>query len=213
MTPAEMLTMVRQRYNAVGDSFFSDEFLYGGIYQAESEIATEARGIENTYQSTSTSGTRELAYPTNANAIRRIEYNGIKLIRRELIHDPKNSITEPQGRPGGYAIWDREIILFPTPDITGEIIKVFTFDQPSLLTATSTLSVPTQYHIFIVDYIMSLMYAKEQNDKMASYHLNLWNRSLMRIKREIMKSKSADSYSVVRDQTYLPSRQGIWYNR
>ena len=41
MTPTEIMTRARTRYNAVGDKFFSDAELLDGIYEASMELAIE----------------------------------------------------------------------------------------------------------------------------------------------------------------------------
>jgi len=211
VTPSNLATIIRERYNATGDSFFSDTYIYNLIYQAEMELALEANVIENSYTTVSVSGTREYAYPDNAISIRRVEYKGVKVVPRELIDDPKTSLTEPSGTPAEYAIWDNELILFPTPDTDDDQIKVFSYDMPSEVSATSTLSTPAQYHLSLIHFCISNMHAKELNDKMASYHMSLWRDEIRRIKRERKRSKHGDMYAVVRDEADIPAHPGVLF--
>lgn len=203
MTPSDLETAARNRYNAIGDPHFSSAMIMDIIYQACMQMATEAMVVEQTYTTTSTSGTREYAYPTNAMAIRRVEYNGKKLKFTTLESDPKTSTTEVSGTPAEYSIWNGEMILFPTPDTSSVTIKVYTYNRPAAVTSTSTLEVPAEYHLDILDLILSVMYAKDQNNGMATYHRNLWENSLRRIKRHQMKRKSGDEFHIVRDQDFV----------
>ena len=209
MTPDDIALAVRNRYNAIGDPFFSDDMIYDAIYQACLIMTNEGMVIERTYSTESVNGTREYAYPNNATSIRRVEYKGVKLFPRSLEDDPKTSVTEPQGTPSEYAIWNYELILFPTPDEDGHEIKVFTFNNPQRVTASSTLEVPEAYHMDIVDFILSVFYAKDQQNQMATYHRNLWERALNRIKRHNMKRQYGDEYAVVRDEAEVPAHPGI----
>ena len=209
MTPSTLISIIRERYNAVNDSFFSDIMLYNALYQAQMQLALECNLIENTYTTTSTAGERNYAYPSTAISIRRVEYKGVKVCPVALIEDPKTSTTEPTGTPGEYAIWDNEIIFFATPDTDGDEIKVFSYDMPSEVSATSVLSVPAQYHMSLTDFVIALMFEKEQNDKMANYHRTLWERAVNRIKRQRAIAKRGDSYAVVRDYADSPSHPGI----
>ena len=209
MTPSELNTIIRERYNAVGDSFFSDSYIYSGLYQAQMELALNCRLIERTYSTTSTSGTREYSYPSTAMSIRRVEYNGVKVLPVDLIDDPKTSVTEPSGTPAEYAIWGQEIVFFPTPDTTGDTIKVFSYDRPSTVSVTSTLDVPEKYHLALIDYVMFTMFAKEQNDRMATFHLNLWKEAVEKIKREVATSRHDDMFAVVRDEADVPAHPGV----
>lgn len=209
MTPAELELAARNRYNAVNDSFFSSAMVLDLIYQAEMEMANECFVIEDTFQATSTAGTREYSYPTNAIAIRRVEYNGKKLEPVSLEADPKTSTTAPQGTPGEYAIWEGTLYLFPTPAVTSDTIKVFAYCQPQQLTTSSTsLDVPTRYHLAIIDYILEAFAAKDSNPTMASYFRNKWQLSLRDIKRTQAKVKRGDQYAVVRDVVADPLYPG-----
>jgi len=208
MTPSEIEDAARERYNAVSDPHFSSDMIMDVIYQACVELANECNLIENTFQTTSTSGTREYSYPTNAISIRRVEYNGVKLEPASLEQDPKTSTTAPSGTPAQYAIWEDTLILFPTPDTTSDTIKVFAYCEPQAVTSTSTLEVPSRYHASIIDFVLSIMYAKDQNEQMATYHRNLWDKSINRIKRAVAKAKRGDQFAVVRDTTSAPDYPG-----
>ena len=211
MTPSELNTFIRERYNAVGDSFFSDAFIYNGLFQAQQELALECEVIERTYVTTSVAGQREYSYPSTAQSIRRVEYKGVKLIPVDYIHDPKTSLTEPTGTPGNYAIWAQEVVLFPTPSVSDDQIKIFTFDRPSQVSVTSVLDVPEKYHLSLTDFVIYIMYAKEQNDRMAQYHLRLWEAAKLRIRKERARALNSDQFAVVEDWNFIPSHVGMDY--
>jgi hypothetical protein len=203
MTPSDLELAARNRYNAIGDPHFSTDMIMDIIYQACLQMSTESMIIEQTYSTTSTLAIREYSYPTNAMAIRRIEYNGKKLRYSDLEDDPKTSINEVSGTPSCYAIWKQELILYPTPDTTGDTIKVYTYNRPARVTSSSVLEIPEELHMDILDLILSVMYAKDQNNVMATYHRNLWEQSLVRIKRHQMKKKSGDEFHVTKDSDFV----------
>ena len=198
MTPAQIKSTIETRYNAVGDSFFSD-MVPDIIYQGCLELATEAFVIENVYNTTSVSGTRTYAFPTTAISIRRVEYNGDKCYPVSVDQDPKTSTTEITGQPREYAVWDNEVIFYPTPDATGDTIEIYTYNEPQPVTDTSVLEIPTEYHMSLVDLGLSIFYAKDGNQQMAQYHKGLWDQSVNRIKRSTAKKKRGDGFVVVRD--------------
>lgn len=208
MTPSDLEQAARERYNAIGDPHFSSAEIMTIIYQASMELANECFVIERTFSTTSTSGTREYSYPTNAIAIRRVEYNGVKLEPAPLEADPKTSTTSPSGTPAQYAIWNGELVLFPTPDTTGDTIKVFAYTEPQEVTSSSTLEVPSEYHLAMIDFILSVMYAKDQNTGMATFHRELWEKSVNRIKRTRAKKLRGDQFAVVRDVASGPDYPG-----
>lgn len=200
MTPDQIETAIRARYNADGDTFFSSALVWGIIDQAQLELAHETYLIESTYSTTSVSGTREYAFPTSTIAIRRVEYDGEKLFPVEIDDDPKTSTTEVTGTPATYSIWNNEIILYPTPSATGDTIQIYTYNEPQTITSGSTtLSVSSEYHMPIVDLALSIFYAKDGNLQLAEYHRQLWQAAVNRIKRERAKKKYQDQFAVVRD--------------
>lgn len=210
MTPEQLEAAARNRYNAVGDNFYSSAMILDLIYQAQMELALEAFVIERHYTTTSTNGTREYSFPSNGFAIAKVEYNGLKLKYVSINDDPKTSTTEISGTPTAYSVFNEEMILYPTPDTTGDQIDVYTYNRPQAVTSSSTLEVPTEYHLQMIDLIVSIMYGKDQNLSMARYHRELWERSIARIKRQHAKKKRSDSFVVVGDAYESSSIPGVF---
>lgn len=199
MTPAEIETQVRNRYNASGDPHFTSAEIRNAIYQAELELALEAFVIEAVTTTASVASTQTIAYPTNCIGIRRVEYDGKKLAAGALEDDPKTSTTEVTGTPGEYTVWNDSIYLYPTPDAV-KTVKIFHYNQPAeVTTASTTMSIPSRYHTDIIDFCLSIMYAKDQNTQMATYHRNQWESNVNKIKRNRRKEKSSDSFTVVKE--------------
>jgi hypothetical protein len=199
LTPAEIETQVRARYNASGDPHFTSAEIRNCIWQAEMELALEAFVIESTTTTASVANTQTIAYPTNCIAVRRLEYDGKKIRVSSLEADPKTSTTQVYGTPGEYAIWNDTIYLYPTPDAV-KTVKIFHYNQPTEVTTSSTtMSVPVRYHTDIIDYCLSIMYAKDQNTQMATYHRNQWESNVSKIKRNRKKEKSSDGFAVVKE--------------
>lgn len=201
MTPAEIETQARNRYNASGDPHFTSAELRNAIYQGELELAHEACVIEAVTSTVSVASTQTIAFPTNAIAVKRIEYDGKKIKQGTLNDDPKTSTTEQEGTPGKYAIWNDTLYMYPTPDAV-KTVKIFHFNEPAVVTtASTTMSVPARYHTDIIDLVLSIMYAKDQNTQMARYHRDLWESNVQKIKRARRKEKTGDSFHVVEDMT------------
>lgn len=202
MTPTEIETTARQRYNAVGDDFFPQEMIMDLIYAASLQLALEAYPIEKVFSTTSVADQKEYTYPTQMVGIRRIEYDGVKIDPMDLIDDPKTSTTEPTGKPYGYSIWADVIRLYPTPSESSKTIKIFGFNEPQRVTTSSVLEIPTEYHLDIVEYILSAFFAKDKDRNMSTYHRDLWDRAVGKAKRDRAKRKRTDRFSVVKTGEY-----------
>lgn len=209
MTPSEIILAARQKYNAVGDTNWSDSEICTLIYNGQMELATECgMVIENTLSTSTVIGTREYAMPSNAIAIRRIEYNGKKLFPTTFRDDDsltlQNEATTDTGEPIYYQFFDSTIYLRPTPDAVGTL-SMYANCEPQAVTITSTLETPTFTHGALIDFVISEMAAKDLNFKMAEYYQNKWlNIHIPRIKKRLKLNRRADGFAIVQSEELLP---------
>lgn len=207
MTPQEIMTTARRRYNAVGDSFFSDAEIYDLIYAGELELAREAFIIENSYSVTTVAGTQEYAYPANAIAIRRVVYDGKKLkpisFREDDAATGNDADTTNQGRPCFYYQFAQSIFLRPIPDNT-LTLTVYTYDEPGQVTgAAYPLEVPSQWHMGLVNFVVAEMFGKDQNQAMMNYYNNKWEKTKQDAIKFKARMKRTDANATVKDEESL----------
>lgn len=212
MTPAEILTMARARYNAVSDSFFTDLELYGSIYQAQLELSNDMNIIEAIYTTLSVSGTRQYSFPTQTRMIKRVEYidlGGIAVKLEPITMREDDALTlvnvasTTLGKPQFYSIFNYSLYLRPIPDTSACTIKIYSYNEPQSITATSVLEVPTNFHMDIVDYVVMQMYMKDKGIEMAQGYKLLWDQAKLRCKRWIQKRKRADAFTIVMNEDNL----------
>lgn len=208
MTPLEINTAARQRYNAVGDDFWSDAEIYNIIYQGCCEMATEGLIIEQTYSSVSVASQQEYSFPTNALNIKRITYDGKKLdyitFREDDVLTVLNQATTATGVPTCYAIWNNIIYLRPVPATAALVIKIWANIEPQSVTSTSTLEIPTEFQMALVNLILSEMSAKNKNYTGATYYRNLWERDIKRAARMNRKTRIGDAFQFVKNVDIFP---------
>lgn len=200
-TLSQLIEDCRQRYNAVGDKFFADSEIFDLIYEAQMEVALETQAIEKIFTATTVVGQREYDYPTNALRIFRITYDGERLNQISFLEDDsvtgEDENTSNTSTPRYYSIFADRIFLRPVPD-EAKTLKIYAHVTPSQLTSdTDALDVNERYVIFVKDYVLSQMYAKDKNNSMVQYHESRWQRALDRIKRADRKRKIGDVYGVV----------------
>lgn len=173
MTPTEIEAAARTRYNAIGDSFYSQEMLFSLMYDACMRFATEAKCIRNVYTTDSVAGQDEYEKPTRAIGIVAVYYDGKRL---DPISDRERqgilingSAASTTGTPKYYTIWGEALFLTPTPDTdaTGAI-KIWSYDEPSTITAVSTIPIPTRYHKDIIYHLLEGMALKDSNRSLAA---------------------------------------------
>lgn len=202
MTPTELTTYIRQRNNVVGDTFWSDDEILGLVWSACFEMAREALVIEALYSTTTVAGTQSYAYPTNTIAIKRVTYDGAKLQHIDMRDDDQITgqyqSSTSQGNAQYYYVWNNTIYLRPVPS-SAVTLQIFSFNEPQEIDTSSTLEIPSQFHIDTVDYVLSCMHAKEQNYQGAKYYKDLWDDRLKKIKAWQRKRLRSDGFSSVKD--------------
>lgn len=205
LTVGDIQERARERYHATGDKFFSDKMLRALIFSAQDELAKEGWVIEKTLTTTSTASTRTYAWPENTLAIKEVRYDNNALQKRTLKDDPKTSTSDPTGTPREYAVWDEEIILYPTPDTTGDTVQIRTYAYPQdISTNTTPLEVPQEYRDDLINFVLAEMALKDQNTVMADRYAMKWNDSVEKSRQQRMKRLRADRPARVRD-TYFGS--------
>jgi hypothetical protein len=203
MTALEINTAARQRYNAVGDDFWSDAEMYLLIYQACCQMAANGLVIEQTFSTTSVTGQQEYTFPTTAVDIKRVTYDGRKLFpidfRDDDVLTALNQATTSTGTPSSYAVWNRILYLRDIPGSSGLVIKIFCNIAPSSVTSTTTLEIPTIFEMAPVFFMLSEMSAKNKNYSGASYYRDLWRQEIIEIRKFIRKTKISDAFNLVRN--------------
>lgn len=210
MTPSQLNEAARQRYNAVGDKFWSDSELYRLMYAAHQEFARETLCIERVYTTTSVAGQQQYSYPTNTISIKRIEYNGQKLVPVTFREDDAitmlNASTTERGTSQYYFIWNNTLYLRPLPDTDGLTIKIYSYNEPQEISNTSTFEIPTMFHMDTINYMLSEMYAKDKDFNASKYYRDLWVLSLQNGKKWAQKKKRGDAFNAVQDVETLNER-------
>lgn len=210
MTPTQLLDAARRRYNAVGDNFYSDTEIYELMYAAHLEFARETLCIERVYTTTSVASQFEYSLPENTISVKRITYDGIKLVPITFREDDAitalNANTLEVGSSQFYYVWNQTVHLRPMPDTDGLEIKIYSINEPQYITATSVFEIPTNFHMETLNYVLSELYGKDKDFNAASYYRNLWSLALQNGKKFVQKSKRGDAFVGVQDVSTLNER-------
>lgn len=213
MTPQEVIDAARARYNASSDTFWSDAELFQHLWEACHELAHEAFVIEKYATTTSTATDNSYAFPTRCIAFKRVTYNGKRLEPIQFREDDQltffDTATTQSGEPDYYYQWADSIYLRPTPDTSALTIEYFYYAEPEVITAASTLEIPTMWQPKCVDYIVGTMAIKEKNYTVSDRYLAAWQQTVQRAKAWRRKSKRGDSFAVVQDETSYIEISGV----
>lgn len=207
MTPAQIETAARRKYNSSSSNFFATAEIYDLIYQAETEIAVKTRMLEGrtTISGGSIASTQSYTLPTGALEIKRVEYSGAKLERIDLRQDDAatmmNSNSTQTGVPQYYYFWNSTLYLRPIPAASSDQIRIYYYVEPALITsATQVLEVPAVWHMPIVDFVVSEMAAKDGQFDMADFYFQRWtNVHIPAMLAWVKKRRTGDQFNMVKD--------------
>ena len=203
MTPTQIETSARNRYNATGDTFYSSSEILDLMYQACTDLTRENNLIEGLYSTSTVIGQQGYDYPQTAISIRRITYEGQKLIPITMREDDRvtglNQDTTDSGSPIYYFIWNKSIYLRPTPSAVGTL-QIYTFNEPQVITATSTLEIPTHFHMDLVNFIVMNMAMKNSDLNTANYYSLKWEQVKLSAKKWARQNKRGDTFTHVQDE-------------
>lgn len=208
MTPLELQTYARQQYNATTDEFYSDDELYQHIWAAEHELAIKAFAIERVYSTTTVADQQEYSYPTDTIAIKRVTYDGVKLVPISFREDDTltlgNAATTATGSPQFYALWNRALYLRPIPD-DDLALKIFSYNKPTEVSAASTLEIDEMWHLAMADYLLWKMASKDKNFEAAGHYKELWDKTVYEARKWGRKQKRTDGFHSIKDEEAWPS--------
>lgn len=201
MTLSSLTDFIRSAYNSAdGDTFFTSQWMITQIWAAETQLANDGWVIEKTFTTPSVAGTRSLVWPTNCIGIKEVRYKGKQLLKVDLENDPKDDENNPTGTPTSYAVWEKEVILFMTPDTDGDTIQVRTYQAPSqLVNGSDVLNVPDEYQICIADKVIAEMATKDQNIGLAREYMSKWLACVEKAKQNQRRQKRADKQARTKD--------------
>lgn len=206
MTPGEIETAARQEYNALADTHWSSSEFLGLMDRAQLDLARRALCIERIYTTITVAGTQDYSFPTNAIAIKRITYDGKVIYPITYQEDDTvtvyNTATAAQGVPEWYTLWENTLSLRPIPS-DALTLKIYTYNYPQPLSATSTLEIDPIFHGYIVDFILARMYSKDKDFNSAQYYDNKWLEGREEVVKWFQRKRRTNKFNVVQDESVL----------
>jgi hypothetical protein len=203
MTPTELEQACRERYNAVGSRFWSQSEIFTLIYNAQMDLCNRTHPLERTYQVDTVADTQEYDLPSTTLAVKRATWNGFKLESINFMDDDLitgyDADTTASGDPRYFWVWNKVISLRPIPSSV-QTLKIWVHSMPSTVSSTSTLDVQVEYHLYLMDYVLSAMVAKDDNIQMAKYYRDLWDVNIGLVKNALSRNKTSKAFNYVRDE-------------
>lgn len=211
MTPSEIILAARQSTNNEDSDFITDAELITYLNFGLKDACLKSKIYEVIDTSTVSVASQDwYDLPTNIFEPKRIEYDGLKL-RPSTLAELDTLVSaiqnnEVEGTPRYYAIFAEQIKLVPTPDTAADVIKIYGHSlHPDLTTSSTSLSIPADFHPYLIDYIVHRIYLKEGDTERSRGHYELWLQHLDAMKKQMLERKKRDRFNVVQNEDRGPS--------
>lgn len=170
-------------------------------------LARRAFCIEQLYTANTVANQQDYAYPTNMITIKRITVNGAKLKRITHRQDDgvtlQNSESVQNGPPTYYTEFNYTVSMRPIPD-NAYAMQMYGYCLPTTVTATGALSVPLIYHMDLVDYVLMMMFAQDQNTDLAAFYQARWEEHVKEAIAHQKRLRRGDGFTTVMSEDILP---------
>lgn len=211
MTPAQILSAVRNQAYEQDADFWTDSEIYQYMWEAECEVAGIVGCSEGTDTSTTTvADTQEYSLPSDCLYVLRAIWDQVKLKRIDLkdqdyLDGTLYGGTLTTGDPEHYYEFGNKLGLYPVPS-SAKTLKLWYVKQPTQITVGSiSFTIPLLFQHYIIDYVLYRMLLKDQDNDRAMIHKRLWDENVQKAiaKWELMREK--DRISIVRDTDEYPN--------
>lgn len=184
-TGAEVRSYVRRAFGDEDSVQIKDEDIVRWINAAQRNISIS----QNVLKQVSTTGvvSGQVEYDISGLPILQIQtihYRGRPLDHRSfqnaeehiLSNDPDRTQT---GTPTMWYSWGTTLFLWPTPDSSGDDLKLYYLSRPeNIATIGDQLSLPDQYFDRIVEFVMSQAYELDEDNQNSDFKLGQFKEGL-----------------------------------
>ena len=178
MTLTQFVDFVRNRHNAVSDSFWSDDEIYKlteGRCQEVMGIIGLSEGVDTSL--TTTASTQTYAIPTGYVRIKKLLVNNYpcrQITFEEWDGEHNRGGTDPEGTPDRFFIWGSSIYLVPIPSASSQTITIYGEKQQTALETGVTIEVPSVLHYRLANGVLADMFVKDKDTATAKFYTDIW---------------------------------------
>lgn len=162
MNVADIKTRVKRQFGDESAVQIADADIWRWISDAQQAIVIQNEALLQTTQDTlSVVAQASYSLPTDIVHLNSLLYKSFTLKKmslqeyQEYLDGWQNPTTYPSGTPLFYMVYANSFTLYPTPQASGDTIRIFYSKLPTTVTSDSdALTLPIQYHEAIVMYCL-----------------------------------------------------------
>lgn len=182
-TQGDLLLQLRDRLDESSAALWGDAELRRYINEGVRDLTRRAETNQTRATIATVAGTQEYSMPTDIVRVHRVEHQDASSTVTPLEYRDFNSMdsiwwnrqkTTESNRPYWYTLWgyppSLKIVLYPTPSVTAETIRVFYYSVPADLATdgtdnADTIPVPQGWEDAVVQYAEYVAMRKDRNQQ------------------------------------------------
>lgn len=193
MNVQDVLNRVKRKFGDDAGVQITDADIIRWINDAQLQIAISNEGLlETTGTANVVQGQAEYDCPPDMSVLRSLAYKGFRLKVMSFAEfneyidgfaaQPGVSPYGP-GIPEIFMVWDNKIRLFPAPDsdITNGLTIYYVKQPAQISLPADELSVPVQYHLSVVDYVLQQAYELDEDIEKSNYSKGKFDEAMTRL--------------------------------
>lgn len=170
MNLGEIKTRVKRQFGDESSVQVTDDDIVRWVNDAQREIAQQNDLLETVSTTTITTSQSEYTLPSDILTLRALRYNNLKLdaLTQEeadtKIVNYENPAGYVTGTPVHFWIYANRVTLYPTPDASGTLLKIYYTRIPIAVAVDADIpELHVKYHGRIVDYVLQQAYEMDEN--------------------------------------------------
>ena len=206
MTRSEIKTMVQALLGETSTTFFTTAKQNLAIYEAVKQVALDTNFVKAiTTSTTSTAGTAEYSNPSNVVGFYKICWDGDETeleyrTKSQLSADYPDWRDDGNGTPWCWTDGDTtgKFRLYPAPNITGKVIKMYSYNIPADFSTDSSSSDFPEFFKAAVSlyacYFLKLGDPDGDNGSQASGFLSLYRAAITQLQEIVANPTSGPTF-------------------
>jgi hypothetical protein len=167
---SDVATAVKRQFGDESGVQITDSDILRWINDGQREIAASTRCLKTIGTVSTVAGVNSYDISgINIIAIDSIRYNNVPLEISSFEESEKLALStqvifNPNVNPTNWYTYGDNIIIWPTPTVTGDTISAYIVKYPAEVTGTSSLlSIPDSFYNVLINYVLSKAYALDED--------------------------------------------------
>jgi hypothetical protein len=189
----DVINRVKRKFGDESGVQITDADIIRWINDAQLQIALSNEGLlETTATADAVQDQAEYDCPADMSILRSLAFKGFRVKQMSFAEfneyiDGFDAVAGVSpygpGTPEIFMVWENKITLFPKPNssVTSGL-KIYYVKQPAQVTIPADeLSVPMQYHLSVVDYVLQQAYELDEDLEKSNYSKGKFDEAMMKL--------------------------------